>query len=196
MMLRALLPVAGTQQGEVKSRTPRCFRSQSARGSSAGEPAGFSSAGHRFRADPDQENRHAGGFRSQRKAAACGEIISAGLAPEFDDDCTESRASRSFKPGLKGGRHIARSDKQEACGIKSQFRPSRRVRRARLARERLMPNPEHCSFPAPGTEHHRQRSKAHAIRFGRGINFMQKPALERETARFDGRMFGLFLEGD
>lgn len=120
---------------------PRRFREECARRRSAHEPAGFSSTGRHFRPDAQQENRHAGGFCGQCKTTARGEIIGARLTPEFEDHRTKSRTSRALKPGLESGRHIARPDEQEARRVKPQFRPSRRVRRARLARERFMPNP-------------------------------------------------------
>lgn len=183
-MLRPLPAVARAQQCEVKGRVPRRLCGKGARRRRACEPAGFRSARHRGRAAPQQENRHARAFCGQCKAAARGEIIGFRRPPDVDDHRAKRLASRPFKAGLQRGWHITGANEQKKPRIKSQFRQPGRMRRAGLAWQGLVTNPEHRLSSTARTQHQREGRKAHAIGLGSAVEFMQGRRREGKAGRW------------
>ncbi len=107
------------------------------------------------------------------------------IAPEFEQYRPESRTTRGFHAGLQQAGHIARPHEDEAGRIKPEFRQARRMQRAGLPIEKILPHqhdrPRICRPTGKG-EH--QAARCRGIRAFDRMEFMQGPAGEATLQRF------------
>lgn len=184
MVVQALAPVAGPEQGEFESGEAGRLRRQRAGGQGAQFPARFRCARPRLRGDSRQQERHAGCARGKRQAPAGREIIGRVLATEFEENHAEACAARAFQPGLKGGPGILRAQDHQACRVEPEFAQARRMGVARFPVEGLLPHPE-AGAPLRENLPDGQRAAAQGRRIARagGIEFMQGAAGKSGQAR-------------
>lgn len=182
MITQTFTSVAGAQQVEFECRQARRLCGQRAGGQGAQLPARFGGAGAWPRAGSREEERRAGGPRCENQPPAGSEIISRGLAPEFEKHRPEASTTRGLQPCLQCGGCIPRVDHQEARRVYPEFAETWCMRNAGLAVHRLVPHPEKRAVPGEeraASEH--EATQRWNIRHAARMEFMHARTRQRQA---------------
>lgn len=129
------------QQPEIESRITRRIGLQRPRRQGRDQPARPGGAGG-WRGATQQKGRDARRLGRQRKAPADRQIKLARLAPGLDHDRPQRRASGGLRASPQHALRVAGPHQQDARGIEAELGQPRRMQTARLAIQRILPDPE------------------------------------------------------
>ena len=167
-------PAAMAQQIERYRRMAGGTGRKRARRGRPHMPARFRRTGTGLRGDPGHQDRRAGCLCRNGKTPAGRQVQRLRLAPEFDQNPGEGRASRALQPGLKHRRCIPALHEDDARRIKTELPQARWIRCACLAAEEILPYPEKRLRRQPQCQGQHRSGCLGCVSFCRGIKLMNR----------------------
>jgi hypothetical protein len=176
------------QQIERNRRIAGRIGRKGARGGRPHMPARFSRTRTRLRGDPGHQDGRSGRFCSKAKTAACRQVQRARVAPKFDQNPGKRRTSCAFQPGLKHRRCIPALHEDDACRIKTELPQARRIGRAPLAAQEILPYPEKRLRRQPQCQGQHHSGCLRCVSFCRGIKLVNRRPPDHQARGYRFRM--------